>query len=78
MKALTSYLDFINLKRSLFGEDPLDLYNDFAEVSRTIEILGSPEVLSGNGEYGRAETERRTNNWIDAMYELEEIEKELV
>jgi hypothetical protein len=78
MKALISYLDFINLRRSLFGQDPLDLYNDYAEVRRTVENLGSPELLSGNGEYPLEESRRRTDNWLDAMAELDNIEKELM
>lgn len=78
MKALNSYLDFINLRRSLFGQDPLDLYNDYAEIRAKIENLGSPEILSGNGEYPLEESRRRTDNWLDAMAELDSIEKELV
>lgn len=76
--ALTSYLDEINFKRSLFGQEPLDVYNDFDYVSETIENLGSPEILSADGEYSRAEIKRRTNKWIDAMNQLKEIKKETV
>ena len=78
MTALIRYLDSINHRRSLFGRRRvLDLYDDYAEVRIEIEALGSPEILSGDGEYTREETEARTNEWIDAMLALDEIEKEL-
>lgn len=77
MKALVRYMDEINHRRSLFGKAPFDLYADYAEVRAEIEALGSPEILSHDGEYTRAETESRTNEWLDAIRELDSIEAEL-
>lgn len=77
MTALTRYLDEINLRRSLFGRAPLDPYADYWEVRIEVEALGSPEILAGDGEYSRAETQRRTDEWIDAMLALDEIGEEL-
>jgi len=77
MYALIHYVDNINFRRSLFGAAPLDLYADYAEVSHQIEVLGSPEILSGDGHYTIEETTQNTNVWLDAMSQLKEIEKEL-
>jgi len=78
-KALANYIDRINIRRSLFGgRPPLDVYDDYVELRTEIEALGSPEILAGDGEYTREETQRRTDEWIDAMVELDNIEKELV
>jgi len=78
MKALVQHIDRINLKRSLFGADPLDLTHDIVEIREALEAMGDPAALSADGEYSRAETERRTNEWIDAITQLKEYEKELV
>jgi hypothetical protein len=78
MKALNSYLIEINYHRGRLGLGILDLYNDYAGVREIVEEMGSPEILSGNGEYPLEETRRRTDNWLDAMAELDNIEKELV
>ena len=75
--ALTNYMNQINFKRSLFGEAPLDPYTDFAEVYTQIDSLGSPEILSMDGELSIDEVAERTNMWIDAIYQLKEIEKEI-
>ena len=77
MTALTRYTDHINLRRAMLGRAPLDVYSDYVELRMEIEALGSPEILAGDGEYSRAETEARTNDWIDAMRELDRIEQEL-
>ena len=77
MKALVRYMDEINYRRSLFGKAPLDPYADYAEVRIEVEALGDPALLSGDGEYTRAETQRRTDEWLDAMQELNHIEAEL-
>ena len=77
MKALTGYMDRINAHLAIFGEAPLDPYRDYAEVRRAVEVLGSPEILSMDGELSRAETEHRTNEWLDAIMELNAIEQEL-
>ena len=77
MKALTRYMDHINLRRAMLGRTPLDVYADYVELRAEIEALGSPEILGGDGEYSRAETQQRTDNWIDAMRELDKIEQEL-
>jgi len=77
MKALVSYMDRINAHLAIFGEAPLDPYRDYAEVRRAVEVLGSPEILSMDGELSRAETEHRTNEWLDAIMELNAIEQEL-
>lgn len=77
MKALTRYTDHINLRRAMLGRAPLDVYNDYVELRAEIEALGSPEILSGDGEYSVEETRQRTNDWIDAMLELDKIEQEL-
>lgn len=78
MQALTNYLDQINYRRSLFGKAPLDLYADYVEVRTQVEALGSPEILSGDGEYPLEESRRRTDEWLDAMQELKDIGKELM
>jgi hypothetical protein len=77
MKALTRYMDHINLRRAMLGRAPLDVYSDYVELRMEIEALGSPEILSGDGEYPLAESRRRTDEWIDAMRELDRIEQEL-
>ena len=79
MTALDRYMDLINFRRGfLFDLPPLDPYCDYAEVRSAVEAMGSPENLSMDGELTRAETEDRTNDWIDAMVALDEIERELV
>jgi len=77
VKALTHYIDHINLRRAMLGRAPLDAYADYAELRAEIEALGSPEILAGDGEYTRKETEDRTNDWIDAIQELNRIEAEV-
>lgn len=77
MKALTRYLDQINAHLAVFGRSPLDPYADYVELRRAVEVLGSPEILSKDGTLSREETESRTNEWIDAMAELDSIEAEL-
>jgi len=77
MKALTEYMAQINAHLAIFGEAPLDPYRDYAEVRRAVEVLGSPEILTKDGELTRAEVEARTNTWLDAMAELDAIEQEL-
>jgi len=76
-KALSSYIDQVNYRRSLFGSAPLDVYYDHVELREVIYSLGDPAILSGDGEYTREETERRTNEWIDAITELDWIGVEL-
>lgn len=77
-KALAIYIDQINYRRSFFsGCAPLDVYYDHAELRELIYSLGDPAILSGDGEYTREETESRTNEWIDAMTELDWIGVEL-
>ena len=77
MKALINHIDQINFKRSLIGFDPLDLTADIVDIRHMLEAMGDPAALSGDGEYNRAETERRTNEWLDAITQLNEYEKEL-
>jgi len=77
MKALTEYMAQINAHLAIFGEAPLDPYRDYAEVRRAVEVLGSPEILSKDGELSIDETVERTNTWLDAMAELDAIEQEL-
>ena len=77
MKALTRYMDYINLRRVMLGRAPLNLYNDYVELRAEIEAMGSPEILGGDGEYSVEETRQRTNDWIDAMLELDRIGEEL-
>ena len=77
MKALINHINRINLKRSLFGADPLDLTYNIVEVREALEAMGDPAALSADGEYSRAETERRTNEWLDAITQLNEYEKEI-
>jgi len=79
MTALTRYMDFINFRRSfVFGQPPLDVYADYVEVRQEVEAMGTPEILSGDGEYSIDVTAHRTNEWLDAITELNEIEQELV
>jgi len=77
MKALTEYMAQINAHLAIFGEAPLDPYRDYAEVRQAVEVLGSPEILSKDGELSIDETVERTNTWLDAMAELDAIEQEL-
>jgi len=77
-RALVNYVDFINYRRSLFGHEPWDVYDNYAELREEIDVLGDPEILSGDGEYSRAETQRRTDDWLDAMAELDRIGQELM
>ena len=77
MKPLDIYLIRINDRRALFGLDPLDLYENFMEVHAEIESLGSPELLSKDGELSTTETRERTNFWLDAMVDLNEIYEEI-
>lgn len=77
MKALVHYLDEINAHLAVFGRAPLDPYADYVELRCAVEVLGSTEILSKDGTLSREETESRTNEWIDAMRELDKIEAEL-
>ena len=79
MTALDRYMDFINFRRGfLFDLPPLDPYRDYVEVRSEVEAMGTPENLSMDGELNRAETEHRTNEWLDAMQELIWIGEELM
>lgn len=78
MNALDIYLDQINARRALFGLGPLDPYADYVELRTEVEALGSPEILSGDGEYPLEESRRRTDEWLDAMDKLVRIGEELM
>ena len=41
MKALTRYMDHINLRRAMLGRAPLDVYADYVELRAEIEVLGA-------------------------------------
>jgi hypothetical protein len=77
MKALDIYLNEINDRRALFGLAPLDLRKDFEEVYAEVNALGSPEILSKDGELSTGETRGRTNFWLDAMTDLDEVYEEI-
>jgi len=77
MTPLDIYLIQINDRRALLGLDPLDLHEDFMEVHAEIDALGSPELLSKDGELSTTETRERTNFWLDAMVDLNEIYEEI-
>ena len=69
-KALAGYIDHINLRRAMLGRPTLDVFDDYAEIQEELNILGSPEVLAGDGEYSSEEVRRRTEEWNDASTEL--------
>lgn len=69
-KPLAAYIDRINVQRALFGRAPLDVFDDYVELKGELDLLGSPEILAGDGEYSREEVERRTQEWNDAVTEL--------
>jgi len=71
--ALATYLDEINFKRSLFGEGPLDIYEDYNYLSDRLYSLGSPEILSKDGELSIEEHQARFDFWMEAVEELSQL-----
>ena len=69
-KALAGYIDHINLRRAILGRPTLDVFDNYSELQEELNILGTPEALSSNGEYSQEEVERRTEEWNDASTEL--------
>jgi len=69
-------MDKFNAKRKLFDMKELMLPNDLAEIRMMMEVEGSPEILSMDGEISREAVEKRTNFWIDAMTQLNAYEEE--
>ena len=72
MTALDIYLNEINGRRGLIGMKPLDPRENFTKVYTEIAVLGSPDILSKDGELSVEETRKRTDLWLDAMAELNE------
>ena len=69
-KSLAGYIDHINLRRAMLGRPTLDVFDNYFELQEELNILGTPEALSANGEYSQKEVERRTEEWNDASTEL--------
>jgi len=77
MKALKEYMEEINAHLVTLGEVPLDPYHDYAEVRLAVEALGIPKILTKNDTLAQEEVVARTNKWLDAIAELDEIKQEL-
>jgi len=73
---LQLYMDKFNAKRKLFDMKELMLENDFPEILAMMEVEGSPEVLSMDGEISVKAYEKRTNIWLAAMEQLKAFEEE--
>ena len=74
--ALNIYMEQINSKRAIFGKEPLDLHADFDDIYVEVDALGSPEILSGDGELPIDMVEARTQLWNEAMDALDKIERD--
>jgi len=73
---LQLYMDKFNAKRKLFDMPDLMLENDFPEILAMMEVEGSPEVLSMDGEISVKAYEKRKNFWSKAMLQLKAFEEE--
>jgi len=73
---LQLYMDKFNAKRKMFDMKQLMLPNDLPEIRRMMEVEGSPEVLSMDGEISVKAFEKRYRIWLAAMEQLDAFEKE--